>query len=70
MNARFWVVWCIGGDGPTVMHQSEDFARGEAARLARLHRGKRFAVLESKGYAVTDDVRWVGADGAETDIPF
>jgi len=43
----YWVVWCVGGGPPTFKHGSFESADTEAKRLARLHCGEEFVVLES-----------------------
>ncbi len=51
----FWMVWGIHSGPPTFQHQSEESARNEAERLARLNPGKQFVVLESvAAYTKTD----------------
>lgn len=44
---RVYVVFCEGGDAPTVVHSSFKSAAKEAARLAHFNRGKRFHLLSS-----------------------
>lgn len=43
----FWLVWRRGGSPPTFEHASFDSADTEAKRLARVHQGDEFVVLES-----------------------
>ena len=43
----YWVVWCVGGGPPTYKHRSFESADTEAKRLARLHAGDEFVVLET-----------------------
>lgn len=50
MKDSFWMVW--GGvmpARPTYKHDSLQNAKTEAARLAQLHRGEVFVVLQSVG---------------------
>lgn len=46
-DSGYWVVWCEDGAQPTVKHWNIEAAKTEAQRLARLHPGRRFAVLFS-----------------------
>ena len=57
--ATFWLVWCESGGAPTVKHDSYEIAKGEAERLARANRGRRFTVLQAIAHAVVDDVQFV-----------
>ncbi len=44
---QFWMVWNVNGGAPRVQHPTEQFAIGEAERLARTHPGETFVVLEA-----------------------
>jgi hypothetical protein len=44
---KFWMVWRDGGHAPQVKHESEEGARAEAERLARLNPSGSFVVLEA-----------------------
>ena len=68
LNGKFWMVWNPNGGSPTVKHQSEDDAKTEAERLARIYPNKRFWVLESMGYMrVASPCMWTPA---EDGMPF
>ena len=57
---KFWLVWSPQGDRPpSYRHASYDDAKNEARRLAALHPGKEFFVLEAVGGAKRVDVEWV-----------
>lgn len=43
----FWVVWCPTAGPPTYKHATERSAVAESERLAQLHPGHRFVVLQS-----------------------
>ncbi len=53
---KFWMVWNPSGRAPTFKHETEVQAEGEAKRLASLHRGQSFFILEAKKKAVAVDV--------------
>lgn len=61
--------WLVKGDGPAqVQHFSQDSAEQEAQRLACLHPGKRFFVLEAVAMhrtLQTERVDLRDSDGAE-----
>jgi hypothetical protein len=42
---KFWMVYRIGGNGPTYRHLTKEGARQEAARLAEKCPGELFVVL-------------------------
>lgn len=54
--SSFWFVWNPEGHSPTYKHPSEKSAVGEAERLARLHPGNTFVVLESVCARRVDDM--------------
>jgi len=66
----FWMVWNANGGKPTFKHPTEESARLEAERLARLNRGQVFIVLESKAQCVVTDVAWFEHDRSREDVPF
>ena len=53
---KFWMV--LGRDVPRVQHATELKARTEAVRLARLHPGESFTVLESLTTVKMNDLTW------------
>lgn len=60
--------WMVSGQGvPVVRHNTEELARSEAARLARIHQGESFTVLESIATVTVDNMKWEEHDNA---IPF
>lgn len=68
MTEPFWVVWNPERGLPRFQHQTFTAAKTEAERLARLHQGQQFFVLESKGVMqVCDPCQWTPC---ETSIPF
>ncbi len=54
--ATFWLVWNPNNRNPTHRHSSEASATSEAERLARLHPGETFVVLESVCARRVDDM--------------
>ncbi|KKM75117.1 hypothetical protein LCGC14_1393430 [marine sediment metagenome] len=56
---KFWMVHGGIGARPIVRHNSFEDAKQEATRLALLHPGSDFTVLESVGYCLKSDVTWV-----------
>jgi hypothetical protein len=71
----FWMVYGLGQGQPTWKHSSAHAATKEAERLARLHPGKTFIVLEAIGAVRKRDIeiipigRGTQAD-LDDDIPF
>jgi hypothetical protein len=65
---KFWMVWCEDGQLPTFKHGSEESARREAERLARVHSGKRFYVLVAEAACEIPDPPLIWRMG--DDIPF
>lgn len=53
----FFCVWNRARGIPTVRHSTPEAANSEATRLARLHPGEEFFVLEATRKVVKDDVR-------------
>ncbi len=69
MIERFWLVWNENKDRcdfPTIKHPSLISARIEAERLAEIHKGQSFSILELKASVKTINVQWDSPD----DIPF
>lgn len=67
MATRFWMVWNEGNRGPVKQHWTEQEARTEAERLAKLNPGQRFYVLVTLSFCmVQEPVHWFETD----DIPF
>jgi len=70
-KSAFWAVWCPTAGSPTVRHETESHAIAEAERLARLHQGSEFYVLEATHLRVMDSMQRVCLrDDGESDIPF
>jgi hypothetical protein len=61
-NARFWMIWCPTGGIPTMKHPSAGVAKAEAARLAKVHPGKTFIVLEAIAAVTVSDLVWTTLD--------
>jgi hypothetical protein len=59
MTEKFWLVWneSMGGKS-TVKHPTRESAEREAERLARNHRGWKFAVMENIAVVSVTDVHW------------
>lgn len=56
---RFWIVWNPKSPRPpTYRHRSEESARDEAERLARLNPGQEFIVLGAVASVRVVDVQW------------
>jgi hypothetical protein len=45
---KFWMVWNPNGHSPSYKHPTEQSARAEATRLARISPSDHFYVLEAK----------------------
>ena len=56
---QFWMVWCPNKSAPTYRHDVEAAAETEAERLAKLHPGEHFFVLEAVGLRVVDNMHRV-----------
>ena len=54
----FWMVWRVGGMLPSHRHTTEESARQEAQRLAKLHPGHEFIVLRAVAKVRKDEVQW------------
>ena len=61
---RFWMVWNPGNRAPSFKHKTQDAAKQEAERLAKLHPGKEFVVLQSVGTVRTRETEWVEHDAS------
>jgi hypothetical protein len=74
MNTAFWMVWCVSGGSPTVMHSTRDLAETEAKRLARANPGHDFVVLAAVVGFRKNDLERIDYDGLEAileaEIPF
>jgi hypothetical protein len=53
---QFWMVYGIGCGAPTYRHETKQSAVQEAQRLARLHKGVKFVVLQATE-AYVDELR-------------
>lgn len=70
---KFWMVWNIGNRAPTIKHPTEQSARTEAERLAKMNPGQQFAVLEATAVCETvKPIHWhaLASPLSERDIPF
>lgn len=67
--ATFWFVWNTNGRNPTYRHTSEASATSEAERLARLHPGETFVVLESVCARRVDDMLRIEMR-QDSEVPF
>lgn len=67
--APFWLVWNPNGRSPTYKHPSVECATAEAERLARIHPGQTFVVLESVRARRVDDMLRIEMR-PDSDIPF
>ncbi len=54
----FYLVWNENRVDSTVRHSSMADAQAEANRLALIHPGKRFYVLQAKGFALKIEATW------------
>jgi hypothetical protein len=55
-KTAFWLVWSPrSGRPPKVRHPTEQAARGEAERLARMHPGRNYYVLACVGRVLTGE---------------
>ena len=73
MNNQRKTFWMVLGNGtPTFRHYSEQQARIEAERLARMNPGSAFTVLESIATVVKSDLSWSlhHPDAQDDSIPF
>lgn len=64
---QFWMV--LGNGNPVYRHPSEQSARNEAQRLARINPGSTFFVLRAVAAVTVVDVQWTELDDAERDGP-
>lgn len=67
---EFWFVWCEDGGAPRHKHPTEQSAKTEAERLARLNPGTKFCVLRLVGVCVKSDLQWMEAASPDEMIPF
>ena len=60
MPEKFWIIWNPEWGLPKFRHPSLEFAKVEAKRLALLHPGQEFHVLESQGFMkASEPCRWI-----------
>ncbi|RQZ89923.1 hypothetical protein DF053_08750 [Burkholderia cepacia] len=65
----FFIIWCPTGPYPPKhRHESRDAAVQEAERLARVHPGNEFYVMQADTMRAVDDMKRV--DFEPPDIPF
>jgi hypothetical protein len=57
-NEKFWCVFNPEQSAPKYVHISEQSAKNQAKRLARLNPEQRFYVMESIGMAIKNDVSY------------
>lgn len=74
-NEKIWVVYNPQGRAPTFTHTSYESAKTEARRLARANPEQRFYVMESRGFAIKNDVSFYAYERPgvildEDEIPF
>lgn len=69
-GTKFWLVWCEAHGTPTYKHTSLSGAKNEAKRLAMLHPGQTFVVLESVGSMRKVEVEWKNHAEASEECPF
>lgn len=65
-----WFVWNPHGNVPSFEHPTEQNAKIEAERLARLNPGQKFLVLRSVGEVVKNDLIWKWFETPNSEIPF
>jgi len=69
-GTKFWLIWCESHGAPTYKHTSLSNAKDEARRLATLHPGQSFVVLESVGSMNKVEVVWKNHAEASDECPF
>lgn len=69
-RTTFWMVYGMNQGQPTVRHHSEDSATTEASRLARLHPGIDFYVMEATYRVFKKDVETERLSPDDCEIPF
>jgi len=71
-NSGFWFVWNENGNAPTHKHDYFQLAEKEAERLAKMHRGQTFIVLQSVCALVVNEVQKTDMRPADyvDEIPF
>lgn len=69
---NFWIVWGNEGRTPTFKHTTEESARTEAERLARVAPGQVFHVMALVDSCKKNDVLWASEMNIKNDdgIPF
>lgn len=65
-----WLVWNPFGNAPRYQHESFESAQKEAERLAGLHHGVEFFVLETVGVAFKKDIHFIPINNIIEEIPF
>ena len=67
---KFWIVWSPQGQNPpSFVHESSISAELEAERLAALHKGREFYVMESRFGRAVDDMHRVNYNDSDS-VPF
>ncbi|QVN18966.1 hypothetical protein [Burkholderia pyrrocinia] len=70
-ETAFWLVWSpSGAKPPTYRHGTPESAVREAERLAKLHPGETFVVLEPIAARCVDNMIRTTYVGGSMDIPF
>lgn len=69
-NGDGWLVWNPQATNPRQVHDSEESARTEAARLAKSAAGTRFYVLRIVASCVHDSVQWDDHERGGREIHF
>lgn len=67
---KFWMVMGERSSSCSFRHPTEQAAKAEAERLARLNKGEAFIVLEATDAVCITDTRWVKLGVADEEIPF
>lgn len=65
---KYWMVHGISV--PNFRHDSLESANREAERLARLHRGQSFTVLESVATCCANDLTWTTHETDDNEVIF
>ncbi len=67
---KFWMVLGEHSSSCSYRHPSEESAKAEAERLARVNKGEAFIVLAATDAVRVTDTRWVKLGAADEELPF